>query len=358
MKKLALIVLCAAAVSACGVSKRMEKREPLKVTPGDVEVIFDRTLDPVVANIEYQVEIPPKYVATRAQVILQPLLTDGRNVYRLTPLKVNGKTYEKLERRKVFFGEEFPRIMKREMDIVEGKNGTVVKLSDAIPFEPWMADAKLFVNQYYAACGVVHPKSSTLLAENVKLLVPEPIVVERPVVVVVEAAPVVHKREYVVGLNYRVGSAVIDPALDANKQVLDGLKSFMGGFVNDKHKAIDHVVVIGYGSPDGPYALNKKLSAERAQKVREYLLANYKSLKPASVEHRNVAEDWDGLRILIEGSSLQAKQDVLRIIDSSQTPDTKEAELKKMGATYHELAQKYLPELRKVVVQVYYTKTE
>ena len=46
----------------------------------------------------------------------------------------------------------------------------------------------------------------------------------------------------------------------------------------EKSPQIDSITIYSYASPEGPYALNKRLAAERGKTAKEYLLKHFLSL--------------------------------------------------------------------------------
>lgn len=359
MKKLYTVLLLGAVVASCGVTRRMESRAPLKVTPTPVDVVFDLATDPAVAQVNYMVEIPANYVTTRAQLCYEPMLTDGVHTYPLTKIYVNGRTFDKLERRYERLGGGKVTDYRNAMRVMGSNQPTVLKMSDRVPFQEWMAKSKLVVRTSFMACGHSEKMYTQTLAENIRVILPPP--PPRRIVEVIPVpvpTPTIHKKEWTARLSYPVGSAAIVRTMGTNAKQMDEMKGFIKVLLDDKTINITNIIVTGVSSPDGSYALNDKLSKERATNVRNYLLESVTRLDKDMISVENIAEDWASLRDKVEASDASWRDAVLKVIDNSDEPDAKEAALRKMPTAYTYIKQHYLPSLRRVTCEVFYTDKE
>ncbi len=59
------------------------------------------------------------------------------------------------------------------------------------------------------------------------------------------------------------------------------------------------------------------------------------------------AEDWDGFKTLVEGSTVPDKDLILRVLSMYQDPAVREKEIKNMSAAFEVLAKDILPQLRR-----------
>lgn len=155
-------------------------------------------------------------------------------------------------------------------------------------------------------------------------------------------------------VRYLINLATLDAALDGNSRELNELNSFVSGIMKDSLTKVRSVVITGYASPDGPVALNERLARSRARDFRNYVDTKYGFSKKFNVRTSSVAEDWDMCRALVEKSSMPEKQAVLHIIDGSQSPEAKEAALKRMPAAWEYMAEHILPPIRRVAMTINY----
>jgi tetratricopeptide (TPR) repeat protein len=110
-------------------------------------------------------------------------------------------------------------------------------------------------------------------------------------------------------------------------------------------------------SPDGSVQINTKLAGDRGKSSNRYILDAFKKSKFKAVydsaffKKSTTDEDWNGFRDVISSSDFALKNDILSIINSNLPLDEKEASIKKLGS-WNELADKYLPKLRKSQVSL------
>ena len=121
----------------------------------------------------------------------------------------------------------------------------------------------------------------------------------------------------------------------------------------NERKNINALEIAGYASPDGKEDFNAKL-AENRQKVASKFLA--KQLKKDKVEaeiaSKFTAEDWDGFQKMMEASSIQDKELILRVLSMYTDPEQREREIKNLAAAYKTIAEEILPALRRSRIQL------
>lgn len=109
-----------------------------------------------------------------------------------------------------------------------------------------------------------------------------------------------------------------------------------------------NVEVQAYASPDGGYKLNERLAGEREKNTTSYLNNEFKKENVGTNVYANyTAQDWEGFKKLVEASSLQDKDLVLRVLSMYTDPADREREIKNVSVVYKELAETILPQLRR-----------
>ena len=122
------------------------------------------------------------------------------------------------------------------------------------------------------------------------------------------------------------------------------------------------VNIIGGASPEGPIALNDRLSHQRADALRQYLTNHQFSLaNKASMTY--LGRDWKGLRYIVAADTIiPHKSEVLNILDrylDADTPDNTLSDLtlrrlKSLdgGSSYQYLLHNIFPALREATVTI------
>ncbi len=124
---------------------------------------------------------------------------------------------------------------------------------------------------------------------------------------------------------------------------------------------VARIVVAGFASPEGTFAVNDRLAFERAVSLKKYIIDNT-VIGDDRVAVFNGSVDWRGLRARIVRGTLPERDAVIRIID--QVPVVGGAgepgrleELRRMnsGRTYRYLQAEHFPYLRSgAFIKVFY----
>ena len=135
---------------------------------------------------------------------------------------------------------------------------------------------------------------------------------------------------------------------ELSKQSMKDMKSFAKNTEKDTTLTLKGVEIVGYASPDGPEDNNESLAKNRQAAAEKALKGSVKGTFTSNY----TAEDWDGFRQLMESSSIQDKDAILNVLSQYSDPVVREAEIKKMGVVYQEIADKILPQLRRSKIVV------
>lgn len=110
---------------------------------------------------------------------------------------------------------------------------------------------------------------------------------------------------------------------------------------------IDSIVIITQSSPEGVYEHNLKLSRNRANTMRKYILEKHPELQHCLHVHP-AGESWERLREYVEKDTLMSnttKETVISIIDSDINVGTKKWRMEQLPV-YRYLLKTYYPRLR------------
>jgi tetratricopeptide (TPR) repeat protein len=144
---------------------------------------------------------------------------------------------------------------------------------------------------------------------------------------------------------------------ELRKEEVKALKEYIKEAEVAEDKEFKNIAISAYASPDGPTDLNTTLSEDRQKVAKKYL---DKELKKAKVESsaegffdlKNTPEDWEGFKALMEASSIQDKELILRVLSMYSDPEVREKEIKNMSETYKVIADDILPQLRRSKISV------
>lgn len=149
-------------------------------------------------------------------------------------------------------------------------------------------------------------------------------------------------------IHYRFDDVTFDPDYLDNRRTADLISEYL---LNSPR--IDSIIVYSWSSPEGSYLYNARLSRERAKTAVRFLLDHSPdSLKLNSEKIRisPIAENWEGLKKLVEENYRRSdKDEILQIIsDETISVETKKWRLQQLdgGFTWRYLLGRYMPQLR------------
>lgn len=113
--------------------------------------------------------------------------------------------------------------------------------------------------------------------------------------------------------------------------------------------------ITGYASPEGTYDHNLKLSQKRAEGMRNYLQERY-GMSVDQISAQGLGEDWVGLRDAVEKSDMEAREEVIDIIDMYDIFNGREKTLMDLhgGAPYRYMLENLFPPLRRMEMRIDY----
>ena len=172
----------------------------------------------------------------------------------------------------------------------------------------------------------------------------------------------VQEKSGVMHVDFVLDSITIRPSYHDNRRELEKLDSDLSALLSDGSKKILGVTLHGYASPEGPYRHNAWLAQHRTEALKQYVAERHPQLDSTLVAVRSTAEDWDGLRLYVEQSSLPHREEILAVIDDTVARPDPDARLRYIRRQYKEdfadIFDKTLPYLRHTDYTIRYTYTE
>ena len=125
----------------------------------------------------------------------------------------------------------------------------------------------------------------------------------------------------------------------------------------DGRREVKGTEIVAYASPEGPEALNNKLSTNREKSAAKAFDKITKKLNAGEVTTKSIGEDWEGFQDLVNNSNIQDKELILRVLSMYSDPNVREREIKNMSNVYQSLKTNILPQLRRArfITNVEYT---
>lgn len=302
--------------------------------------------------INMQMDMRNLKVSNDRTLTLTPVLTGPDNNVVLPEIVINGRRRQKAYLRAIALDKA------TTMEIPYNTQ-EVLNYTQVIPYEPWMENAYLNLEEDLCGCGG-HQEVLTqemimngVSTETKRLatLQPAPSYIQ-PKAEVVKA----RSEQYEVHLDFPVGKSVILPDFMNNQTELRNIREMFNKVQNDKKLTITGVYIEGFASPEGPLKLNEQLSKSRAEALKKYLSVHEQI--PANLYNVSFGgENWEGLVKALEASNMKEKTEFLNIIRNTSDIARRKEEIKRVGggAPYRTMLKELYPALRKVNCRIDYT---
>ncbi|GAF03978.1 tetratricopeptide repeat protein [Saccharicrinis fermentans] len=330
----ASIALAAILASCAGLNKMKSKAEDVTytVTPEVLEAHAGRV------DVTVKVKVPENYMDKKATVELTPVLK-----YEGGETAFDSKTVQ---------GEK----AEGNNQVISYLNGGQYTYTGSVPYNENMKVSDLVVRIKATKSGQSMEFDDVKIAEGV-----------------IATAGLVEDKGAAVALGKDNFQRVIPESKDADiyfliqqaalrgtelrKEEIKALKDYIKEAKAAENKEFKGVSISAYASPDGPTDLNTTLSEKRQKAAKGYLA---KELRRAKVDEsaedffdlKNTPEDWEGFKALMETSSIQDKELILRVLSMYSDPEVREKEIKNMSETYKVIKDDILPQLRRSKVAV------
>lgn len=147
-------------------------------------------------------------------------------------------------------------------------------------------------------------------------------------------------------MGYAVGKSDVNLEFQGNGSAVELLDKVLS-----PEAVVSRIEVVSASSPDGPYALNKRLAAQRAASAVDFLKQRY-ALPDSLFVVSTVNEDWQGSARYLERSGKPWKEEALQIIHAAGK--NRKALLQDLwvGEAWEDLKLNAFPQLRCTQIRV------
>ncbi len=156
-------------------------------------------------------------------------------------------------------------------------------------------------------------------------------------------------------IDFRQGKSDVDTSLRDNASELARVRRCIDDVLARRDLILDSLVIVASCSPEGAFALNRRLSAARSESVRRYLEDFVPEEWRDSMRTSVLPENWDQLKLLMMNDTTfgdSARRRLLGAADDLSDPDLAERRLSRMPE-YRYLREKLYPQLRSVRFDFY-----
>jgi hypothetical protein len=344
MKKFNLKALVSFAVvilllSSCASIKKMKKNADLikwNVTPEVLETHAGQV------KVAVDGQIPEKYFAKKATLVITPVVKYEGGEVAYPEIKLQGE-----------------KVTANNLKIVYKKGGNF-SVKGAIPYA-----AAMKMSQLQIKC-IASQGAKSLDFEPIKIAdgviatselvnkVGEPVIgIQREKNTTGKYNPAIDPFQRIVpdelmtDLHYMINKSDIRKE-EANAQGITDFKNYTNDALKNDRKKLKSLEISAYASPDGKLDFNTKLSEKREGSATEYLNKELKDQQlTAEIKSKYTAEDWAGFQKLMESSTIQDKELILRVLSMYSDPEVREKEIRNLSEAFTAVADQILPKLRR-----------
>ena len=340
LKALAALALVTVLLSGCASIKTMKKNaeqmikmevapEVLKTEAGQVEFTLEGQIQPKYFVKKASLTVTPVVKYEGGEVSLEPVKLQGESVTANNPVIswTEGGSF-KLQRALPY--EAAMKVSKLEVRMVAEKGAAALDFDPVVEADGVIATSELVMKNGMPIIGVQKEKNTSgkydPTIDEFQRVVPE---------------------ELMADIHYLINSSFVRK----DEMTADDIKKFeeyTKEAVSDDRKELKGLEISAYASPDGELSWNDKLSKKREDSsTKAFKKAVDNEAIIANLKTKYTAEDWDGFQKLMEKSSIQDKELILRVLTMYSDPEVREKEIKNLSEAFTEVAKDILPQLRR-----------
>jgi Flp pilus assembly protein TadD len=337
-KGIALMVIAATLITACGGLGKMSKYAKDITYKVDPEPLIVRG-DSVQLNVTGK--FPGKYFHKKAGVELTPTLvyTGGETAFKMTE----------------FQGENAAG----NAPVISYENGKEFSYSSSVAYTPEMEKSEVMVKILGKQGSKTKAFDAVKIADGVRTT-PYLMLSDDKVLLGKDEFKRVTQHNVYSQINYLVNSSQVR-STELNRKEIKDMNTFIKNSTKDPKIAFTSLQVDAYASPEGEISLNENLANDRAKSagavVKGEMNKNKIKKEESFYKLNGKGEDWDGFKKAMEASNVADKELILRILTMYSDVTKREQEIRNLAATYTEIADKILPDLRRSQMTLNYEIT-
>lgn len=300
-----------------------------------------------------------KFIDVGMNLDFSNLNVESNRAVLITPRLVNGNDSVDLKSIGIYGRRRYYHYVRNGESMLTGKDELSYRSTQkpnnmsyqtTVDYKDWMDGAELRLQRTdYGCCNSILAEQASTIGQYIGDIKPE--------LVYVKPQAIGEKSYSLEGsayIDFVVNKTDINPSYRRNLVELGKIRATIDSVNSDRDITITQVWLKGYASPEGSYSHNASLAKGRTEALRNYIQQLY-HFKQGIITAASEPEDWAGLRQYVEKSSIDNREAILQIIDSSEMPDAKEQKIRKSyPAQYKYLLDNCYPALRHTDYRIAY----
>lgn len=270
------------------------------------------------AVMDFVIDLTEVTPRSNHAVVITPRITDGEHSAELGAVGVYGRSrYYTLQRE----GDTMLSGCPDERAICVAERPDTIHLVLTTRFESWMNGADILLRRTeYGCCGNEEEVDSidAGIFFDVDHYLPT-LLYRQPVAIAEKHA----NMEGSANILFPVNDTRLSTTFANNKEEMSKIAAVIDSVKNDPDITLTGIRLKGYASPEGSYDTNRRLAANRTEAIRQYLLNLY-NMDARAISCDSEPEDWAGVRTFLASTTLQGRDEILKIIDTVSNPDERD----------------------------------
>ena len=341
-KPLALIILAATLFASCSSLQKMKKNADqidFKVTPeileahgGDVDVAINGLFPASYFNKKVTVVATPVLKYEGGEKAFEPVTLQGEKVDANNKV-ISYSTGGSFAYKDAVAFDDAMRLSDLEIRITASQGSKSVDFEPIKVADGVLATSTMVLNFPSPIIGIQREKNTTGIydpnLDKFQRVVPD---------------------EYVADIHYLINSSYVRGTELKGDDVKE-LYAYAKDAFEAERKDLKGIEISAYASPDGELDWNSKLSQQREGSSNKVVSTQLKKDKvEAALKTKFTPEDWDGFKEMMEKSSIQDKELILRVLSMYSDPEVREREIKNLSQAFTVVADEILPKLRRAKI--------
>jgi Flp pilus assembly protein TadD len=191
-------------------------------------------------------------------------------------------------------------------------------------------------------------------------------VITTPLLVMSDDKPIYSKDQFQRTTNHQADAIIhylVNSSVVRSGELSDADINALGAYLKANGTSEDHnfksANISAWASPEGEISLNENLASDRANSAKRAVSDIMKKNKVKFDADKFFTlspkgEDWEGFKKAMQASEIADKQLILRILEMYNDNSKREQEIRNLAATFVEISDRILPDLRRSEISVNY----
>lgn len=336
---LLLIGVVAISLSACGGLGKMAKYAN--------DITYEVNPEPLIVkgdSVELNVtgRFPGKYFHKKAMVDMTPAMQYGGNETDFKTVSYQGENAA------------------GNATVIPYENGTSYTYNDKVAYAAAMENNSEVVVKFTGRMGSKSRDFDPVKIADGVITTPYLMLSDDKVLLGEDAFQRVTSHDVYAEINYLVNSSVVRGS-ELNDADMREMRNMTRDISRDDAMEVTRLHIEAYASPEGEISWNENLADDRAasakRAIEQELNRNKIKVEDNFYNLQGKGEDWEGFKTAMQQSDIADKELILRILNMYNDVTKREEEIRNLAATYNEIAQKILPDLRRSQITLTYEIT-